>query len=53
MLNENLEKETEFSQDDLDKLGLEVAEISSSTMLEELGASFGKNSCSSVIIVPS
>ena len=31
-------------------LEIDVYEVSSATMLEEMGASLGKNSCSSVVV---
>lgn len=44
--NANSEKDNRKKQD-LD-LGLEILEVDGSTVLEEMGASFGYNSCSSV-----
>lgn len=43
--------EQEFELDNMDtaELGLEVLEVDESTVLEEMGASVGNNSCSIVI----
>lgn len=50
LIKENIENKKEMNNL---KVELEVYEVTTSTVLESLGASLSKNSCSSVIIVPS
>lgn len=40
----------EQSQESLEELGLTILEVEDSTVLEEMGASIGWNSCSSISI---
>lgn len=46
-VNENVDNCSMFDQDF--DLGLEILEVDGSTVLEEMGASIGFNSCSSVV----
>ncbi len=46
---QSFEQEFELNNVDMAELGLEVLEVDESTVLEEMGASFGTNSCSIVI----
>lgn len=47
--DQSFEQEFELNNADMAELGLEVLEVDESTVLEEMGASFGTNSCSIVI----
>lgn len=49
---ENNDSNMNFGNETLKELGLEILEVSTSTMLEDMGASVGKNSCSTVIVGP-